>query len=41
MIGVTLPDEVFTPEVIASLIRMTGENFRLLTRLLTQVQRVQ
>jgi DNA transposition AAA+ family ATPase len=31
---------VQAPDVIASLIRMTGGNFRLLTRLLTQIQRV-
>lgn len=39
-VGVKLPDEVLAPDVIASLIRRTGGNFRLLTRLLTQIQRV-
>jgi hypothetical protein len=39
-IGVTLPNEPLAPEVIAKLIRMTGGNFRLLTRILTQIERV-
>jgi DNA transposition AAA+ family ATPase len=36
----TLPEEPFAPKVMARLIRMTGGNFRLLTRLLTQIERV-
>jgi hypothetical protein len=39
-VGVTFPDEPLLPEVIARLIRMTGSNFRLLTSLLTQIERV-
>ncbi|GAC1408369.1 MAG: hypothetical protein NVSMB52_21340 [Chloroflexota bacterium] len=35
-----LPDSGFIREVVARLIRMTGGNLRLLTRLLTQVERV-
>ena len=38
--GVVLPNEQLVPEVMASLIRMTGGNFRLLTRLPTQIERV-
>lgn len=39
-VGVTLPNEPLGPEVISKLIRMTGGNFRLLTRILTQIERV-
>jgi hypothetical protein len=38
--GVTLPDEQLVPEVVASLIRMSGGNFSLLARLFTQIERV-
>jgi hypothetical protein len=34
--GVTVPDEPLAPKFI----RLTGGNFRLLTRLLTQIERV-
>jgi len=39
-VGVTLPNEPLAPEVISKLMRMTGGNFRLLTRILTQIERV-
>jgi hypothetical protein len=39
-LDVTLPDKPLTPEVIARLIRMTGGNFSLLARLLTQIDQV-
>lgn len=38
--SVKLSDIPFSPEVMARVIRMTGGNFRLLTRLLTQIERV-
>jgi DNA transposition AAA+ family ATPase len=38
--GIKLLDGPLSPEVVASLIRMSGGNFRLLTRLLTQNERV-
>jgi hypothetical protein len=38
--GVNLPDSGLPPEVVARLVRMTGGNLRLLTRLLTQLERV-
>jgi AAA domain len=37
---VNLPEIPFTPEVVARLIRITSGNLRLLTRLLTQIERV-
>jgi hypothetical protein len=35
-----VPNAVLTPDVIVALSRMSGGNFRLLTRVPTQVQRV-
>jgi DNA transposition AAA+ family ATPase len=38
--GVSLPEGSFTPEVVARLVRITSGNLRLLTRLLTQIERL-
>jgi DNA transposition AAA+ family ATPase len=38
--GLKLPDAVLASDVIATLIRMSGGNVRLLTRLLIQIERI-